>query len=97
MSKVLYILGFVFVIISCKNETKQIKQETNDSNLNTEIKKTSPEKNTIKRNALKSFAGLADTTFIRLADFSEDFEYDLRYATTNNFLKYMIVQNVIPV
>lgn len=87
MSKVLYILGFVFVIISCKNETKQIKQETNDSNLNTEIKKTSPEKNTIKRNALKSFAGLADTTFIRLADFSEDFEYDLRYATTNNFLK----------
>tara|TARA_R110000796_G_scaffold252631_1_gene389301 strand:+ start:202090 stop:202815 length:726 start_codon:yes stop_codon:yes gene_type:complete len=87
VSKVLYILGFVFVIISCKNETKQIKQETNDSNLNTEIKKTSPEKNTIKRNALKSFAGLADTTFIRLADFSEDFEYDLRYATTNNFLK----------
>ena len=87
MSKVLYILGFVFVIISCKNETKQIKQETNDSNLNTEIKKTSSENNTIKRNALKSFTGLADTTFIRLADFSEDFEYDLRYATTNNFLK----------
>lgn len=30
---------------------------------------------------------LADTTFIRLADYSGDFAYDLRYATENNFLK----------
>ena len=30
---------------------------------------------------------LADTTFVRLADFSNDFVYDLRYATKNNFLK----------
>lgn len=30
---------------------------------------------------------LADTTFIRLADYSSDFAYDLRYATANNFLK----------
>ncbi|MFT5942752.1 MAG: D-alanyl-D-alanine dipeptidase [Sediminicola sp.] len=30
---------------------------------------------------------LADTTFVRLADYSNDFMYDLRYATTNNFLK----------
>ncbi|MCJ7468514.1 MAG: hypothetical protein MUO53_17675, partial [Maribacter sp.] len=36
---------------------------------------------------LKTFEGLADTTFVRLADFSDGFTYDLRYATTNNFLK----------
>lgn len=30
---------------------------------------------------------MADTTFVRLADYSHDFEYDLRYATENNFLK----------
>ncbi|MCL6266276.1 M15 family metallopeptidase [Flagellimonas myxillae] len=36
---------------------------------------------------LKSFEGLADTTFVRLADFSSDFVYDMRYATENNFLK----------
>jgi D-alanyl-D-alanine dipeptidase len=30
---------------------------------------------------------LVDTTFVRLADYSDDFVYDLRYATTNNFLK----------
>lgn len=36
---------------------------------------------------MKFFAGLADTTFVRLADFSDDFVYDMRYATENNFLK----------
>lgn len=30
---------------------------------------------------------LPDTTFVRLADYSDAFAYDLRYATTNNFLK----------
>lgn len=40
-----------------------------------------------KDKRLKTFEGLADTTFVRLADFSEDFAYDLRYATENNFLK----------
>ncbi|WP_297706257.1 M15 family metallopeptidase [uncultured Eudoraea sp.] len=39
------------------------------------------------KNTLKSLMNLADTTFIRLADYSSDFEYDLRYATENNFLK----------
>ena len=38
-------------------------------------------------NQLKSLEGIADTTFVRLADYSHDFVYDLRYATTNNFLK----------
>ncbi len=40
--------------------------------------------------ALKTFEGLADTTFVRLADFSADFAYDLRYATDNNFLKTQV-------
>jgi len=36
--------------------------------------------------------GIADTTFIRLADYSDDFAYDLRYATTNNFLKAKVYE-----
>lgn len=36
---------------------------------------------------LKSLVGIADSTFVRLADYSTDFAYDLRYATKNNFLK----------
>ena len=30
---------------------------------------------------------LADTVFVRLADYSEDFVYDMKYATEDNFLK----------
>ncbi|SNY99588.1 M15 family metallopeptidase [Flagellimonas pacifica] len=41
----------------------------------------------VKKNTLMPFDGLADTTFVRLADFSNDFAYDMRYATENNFLK----------
>ena len=40
-----------------------------------------------RENTLKSLVTVADTTFVRLADYSNDFEYDLRYATENNFLK----------
>ncbi len=41
---------------------------------------------------LKTFEGLADTTFVRLADFSHDFAYDMRYATKNNFLKAKVYE-----
>ncbi|MEM1340532.1 MAG: M15 family metallopeptidase [Bacteroidota bacterium] len=43
-----------------------------------------PKKDSI---VVKSFKGIADSTFVRLADFSSDFVYDMRYATENNFLK----------
>lgn len=36
---------------------------------------------------IKSLKGLADTTFIRLLDYSPHFVYDMRYATDNNFLR----------
>lgn len=36
---------------------------------------------------VKSLEGIPDTTFVHLADYSKDFVYDMRYATTNNFLK----------
>ncbi len=44
-------------------------------------------KEEVPKTNLKSLDGLADTLFVRLADYSEDFVYDLRYATENNFLK----------
>ncbi|MEM1259304.1 MAG: M15 family metallopeptidase [Bacteroidota bacterium] len=39
---------------------------------------------------LKVFGDLVDTTFVRLADYSHDFAYDMRYATENNFLKAQV-------
>lgn len=35
----------------------------------------------------KSLAGIADSAFVRLADFDDGFAYEMRYATKNNFLK----------
>jgi D-alanyl-D-alanine dipeptidase len=37
-----------------------------------------------------------DTTFVNLKDYSLDFVYDMKYATTDNFwkLKFMIVKHV---
>jgi len=36
------------------------------------------------------FEEIADTTFVRLADYSPDFSYEMRYATENNFLKTQV-------
>ncbi|GGW22164.1 M15 family metallopeptidase [Arenibacter certesii] len=44
----------------------------------------------VEKVPLKSLEGLADTTFVRLADYSDDFVYDMRYATDNNFLKEQV-------
>jgi len=41
----------------------------------------------IEKKQLKSFDTISNATFIRLKDYSEDFAYDIRYATENNFLK----------
>ena len=41
----------------------------------------------VERPALED---LPDSLFIRLADYSTDFQYDMRYATTNNFLKAQV-------
>lgn len=38
----------------------------------------------------KPLATLADTTFVRLASYSNAFSYDMRYATENNFLKAVV-------
>lgn len=39
------------------------------------------------RDSHPSLDQLHDTIFVRLADYSADFQYDMRYATENNFLK----------
>ena len=80
----------IVLLCSCKR----------NSSGNASVSVTLPEQDSIKsivkdtvlpdpkdQKTLKTFSGIADTTFVRLADFSHDFEYDLRYASKNNFLK----------
>lgn len=87
MGRVIFFIGIFLCFTSCKNESKERIQNTDKVNvvLKDTIPNAIPEKP--EKPELKSLVGLADTTFIRLVDYSDDFMYDLRYATTNNFLK----------
>ncbi|RDY57753.1 M15 family metallopeptidase [Flagellimonas nanhaiensis] len=79
----IYILVLLVSVIGCREKQQEVpKQLVPDQQVLREI-----EEPNVQKSKLRSFEGLADTTFVRLADFSEDFVYDLRYATENNFLK----------
>ena len=95
--KKIFYLKIVMVSImvfnfSCKESTKIIEDKYLPSE--TIIQSDSvPIENTIEIETIKEvlpLATLIDTTFIRLADYSDDFVYDLRYATDNNFLKEQV-------
>ena len=69
---------------------KEVKEKPEEANATQEQTVQQEVKDTIDqapKRVFKSFEGLADTTFVRLADFSDAFVYDMRYATENNFLK----------
>ena len=80
---------------SCRNETKPSEKGQNKKDtLKITDNKVVMEQITDTTPTLvyKSLEGLADTTFVRLADYSGDFAYDLRYATENNFLKAKVYE-----
>lgn len=84
---VLTLLFIGFLIFSCKEITPN-KNEVNISDEKAvEVLDTPAKKKSIPEKTFKSLEGLADSTFVRLADFSDGFAYDMRYATDNNFLK----------
>ena len=79
------LIGILLVVISCKQ--KEVKEQEFPVDIaSPDVKKevVVEQQDSI---VLKSFADMADSTFVRLADFSSDFAFDMRYATTNNFLK----------
>ncbi|GAB5471918.1 MAG: hypothetical protein Mars2KO_00170 [Maribacter sp.] len=90
MRIVMLILGMVFMLLlSCKQKTESENEnapEQRSSKVN-EVLDTIFEKKRQPEKTLRSIEGLADSTFVRLADFSDGFAYDMRYATENNFLK----------
>lgn len=93
-STVLNVIMLGLLVVACNGEKKtdekkvigtreQVSKDTSrvitieDAELN---KKTEP----------IPLTSLADSTFIRLADYSDGFSYDMRYATDNNFLKEQV-------
>lgn len=86
--------SFIFLlalVLSCKSKTPEATTvdaiKENKSLVVDTLKKAESLVIESETPKLKTFEGLTDTTFIRLADFSHDFAYDMRYATENNFLK----------
>ncbi|MGW9685970.1 M15 family metallopeptidase [Flagellimonas sp. 2504JD1-5] len=88
MIRKLLLCIFLVVLGSCKQKEHRPASSLENKLENKELElKDSLADITVEESPLKSFNGLADTTFVRLADFSNDFAYDMRYATENNFLK----------
>lgn len=77
------------IFFSCKEKIKETKSsEKLETAIIDSIKEEKPVAIIIpEEQKLKLFNAVADSTFIRLADYSNDFAYDMRYATENNFLK----------
>ncbi len=86
MMRPMYIFLLFSILFGCGQQKSKEPAEADwaDTTARKEAATVSPEEDTPN---LKSFDGLADTTFVRLADYSDQFSYDLRYATENNFLK----------
>ena len=85
--KIASVFFLVLLFLSCKEKTvteQSAKPQINEKEYQIDSVEAT---NIPKQNELKEFGDLPDTTFIRLADYSHDFSFDMRYATTNNFLK----------
>ena len=95
--KVIYFI-LVIIIVGCREISPDKLERTQDTvkeaKTSSNLKRTKKDSVPIQKSSsqLKTFENLADTTFVRLADFSDDFAYDLRYATSNNFLKEKVYQ-----
>ncbi len=76
MKKVTYILLIGLILNACKS--KNVILETNCSTEN---------ENLPKLNFQNSDFKIKDTAFVNLKNYSSDFVYDMKYATTDNFLK----------
>jgi len=81
-----YCFCLLMFFLGCRQQQKNSKT-TADEQESIIVTDTLSNTVLIKEEPLKLLKDYADTTFIRLDDFSEDFVYDLRYATENNFLK----------
>ncbi len=75
--------------VGCKEEVKNTNTAANTKQV-VEIVIDSIIEPKAEKPVFKSLEGVADTTFVRLADYSDGFAYDLRYATDNNFLKEQV-------
>jgi zinc D-Ala-D-Ala dipeptidase len=87
-------LGIVLLFFGVLVQCGQVNSSLPQSEMTKSFKQSEVEVDTLNNSTpnptprqRSELEALSDTLFIRLADFSDDFGYDLRYATSNNFLK----------
>lgn len=83
------IIASLFAFISCKEESAKKETVSTQKPVDTLSMISVQDTTTIaaKLKSIDSLKALPDTTFVRLADYSDAFAFDMRYATDNNFLK----------
>lgn len=86
----LIVLFIGTLMFSCKERVSGEKEDINSGVSGGQKTVEIPKEEPIPKKTFKSLKGLADSTFVRLADFSDGFAYDMRYATDNNFLKAQV-------
>jgi len=82
----LYWILCIVILTSCKREKHQTDKVEKERD-NADVTDTVMAKAVEIKKEFPSLENIADSTFIRLADYSDGFSYEMRYATTNNFLK----------
>lgn len=86
------LLLFVFLLSSCE----WIEQRTNTNTNETAVDSLANESAAVPKQVeeklpeITPLEQMADTSFVRLADYSQEFTFDMRYATDNNFLKEQV-------
>ena len=84
------VLGLI-VLTSCKREVK-LEKKYPESITKTEVQQIEVvEKDTTTSREVKTLlSDMNDSLFVNLKDYSDDFVYDLKYATDDNFLKAIV-------
>lgn len=94
MLKKSLLLCFLLTLVlqACKTpseENKTLSEGKDVKEADTAATSPTVDKQTV---VLKRFSNEPDTLFVKLKEYSADFEYDLKYATTDNFLKAKVYE-----
>lgn len=81
---IFYVVALTFLVVSCKKNAHKQEPATPGA------AKQHLQKESLEAGWPTPLERLPDTAFVRLSDYSSDFVYDMKYATSDNFLKEVV-------
>ncbi len=89
-----FLLLFFFLNTGCRENPKRPETPPVEAEEVRQVVSDTVRADTVSESAsspeIAPLESLPDTTFVRLADYSPDFAYEMRYATENNFLNAVV-------